>query len=69
MNANCSAAPTQLNQKELCEKVPIYKVNDSTTATGPLGPGKIGYGKGDTLVGVLFDYYKDTISVAGMRSV
>ncbi|VUC30155.1 unnamed protein product [Clonostachys rosea] len=67
VNANCSAAPTLLNQKELCDKVPVYKVNDSSTATGPLGSSQIQYGIGEQLTGVRFNYYKDTVNIGGIE--
>ncbi|CAG9976775.1 unnamed protein product [Clonostachys byssicola] len=67
VNANCSAAPTALNQKELCDKVPVYKVNNSSTAAGPLGSGQIQYGIGEQLTGVRFNYYQDTIDIGGIE--
>ncbi|CAH0047381.1 unnamed protein product [Clonostachys solani] len=67
VNANCSAAPTALNQKALCDKVPVYKVNDSSTATGPLGSSQIQYGVGEQLTGVRFNYYKDTVNISGIE--
>ncbi|KAK7216077.1 hypothetical protein V2G26_004080 [Clonostachys chloroleuca] len=67
LNANCSAAPTLLSQKELCDNVPVYKVNDSSTATGPLGSNQIQYGVGEQLTGVRFNYYKDTVNIGGIE--
>lgn len=67
VNANCSAAPTELNEQELCESIPKYDPKSSSSAKGPSGSGRIQYGTslGGDLTGVEMDYYNDTISING----
>ncbi|KAH8647127.1 aspartic peptidase domain-containing protein [Xylariales sp. PMI_506] len=67
VNPNCSAAPTDFGQQNLCEEIPAYNPSDSSSAIGPLGSSKIAYGSslGSDLTGVLIDYYNDSVIING----
>lgn len=62
VNANCSTAPTDFGEQQICEGIPTYDPTKSTSVKGPIGSSQIVYGStGENLTGVDLDYYLDTI--------
>ncbi|KAF6522433.1 hypothetical protein HZS61_013961 [Fusarium oxysporum f. sp. conglutinans] len=67
VNANCSSAPAEFGQQELCEEVPRFDHRLSNSSKGPLGSKLLGYGSGDELNGALVDIYQDTVTIGDIK--
>ncbi|KAH8899750.1 acid protease [Thozetella sp. PMI_491] len=70
VNPNCTSAPADFGEQALCENTPRYDPTQSTSGMGLNETGRIAYGTdGESLVGVVFNYYKDTIAFPGNLSI
>ncbi|KAF4952236.1 hypothetical protein FSARC_12701 [Fusarium sarcochroum] len=67
VNANCSSAPTQFNQQEMCKQVPRYDPDSSRSGKGPLGSKLLGYGSSGEPNGAMVDIYEDTVTVGDIK--